>query len=245
MEQSRYETQKFLDQYLLFHYGSECDLLPFSLGPKDSLYFPIRCVTECLDLQVLPIHAKALELGCAVGRSSFELTRFCEKVLAVDQSRSFITAAQHIQQTGEVCYTIEEEADNRVERVAKLPENTRAERVEFRCCSVMELFQERCQYDVVLAANLICRLSDPTAFLKRLPELVVNGGQFIMTSPYSWLEEFTPQSNWIKADCLDHIQQVLEDSFELQRYFDMPFLMREHFRKYQWGVSQASIWKRK
>src|SRR5437667_9362252 len=94
---SRYETEKVLNQYLLFHYGEEVDLLSFPYGPKESLHFPVRCVTECLDVKTLPTNASVLEIGCAVGRSSFELSRYCKSVLAIDQSHVFIAAAQEMQ----------------------------------------------------------------------------------------------------------------------------------------------------
>ncbi len=32
--------------------------------------------------------------------------------------------------------------------------------------------------------------------------------------------------------------------FELAHAEDMPFLIREHVRKYQWGCSHATVWRR-
>lgn len=49
------------------------------------------------------------------------------------------------------------------------------------------------QFGCVLAGNLICRLPDPIKFFKRLPSLVVPGGIVVITSPYTWLEEYTPK----------------------------------------------------
>ena len=46
---------------------------------------------------------------------------------------------------------------------------------------------------MVLAANLICRLPRPMDFLNRLKELVVPAGIVVITSPYTWLEEYTPK----------------------------------------------------
>ena len=239
---SLYETDALLNQYLLFHYGNPNDLMPFSFGPQNSLHFPIRCVTECLDLSALPKQAKGLDLGCAVGRSSFELARHCQHVLAVDNSKSFIAAAQHLQKTGRLEYFIAEEGKRQSRRLAEIPNGITSDRVTFKCCDVMELAQHPIAYDVVLAANLICRLSEPDAFLFLLPHLVAPEGQLILTSPYSWLEEFTPRSSWLGT--LEGIQNFLAPSFSLQRTIELPFLIREHLRKYQWGVAQASIWKR-
>lgn len=43
------------------------------------------------------------------------------------------------------------------------------------------------QFDAVLAANLLCRLPAPGAFLSRTATLVKPGGVLVMVSPYSWL----------------------------------------------------------
>lgn len=243
-----YETELLLDLYLLFHYGSDKDQLPFSKGPKDSLDFPLRCVTECLDRKALPPHAKGLDLGCAVGRSSFELARYCESVTGIDNSQPFIFAAKQIQTTGHCDYFLREEGIQRVKRRAQLPAGIDPKRVDFQCCDVMDLSFKPIAYHVVLAANLLCRLPDPQTFLKLLPKLVLPDGQLILISPYSWLEMFTPKVYWLGKEgetMLQTLQGIFKESFELQKAFDMPFLIRDHLRKYEWGIAQATIWKRK
>lgn len=245
MKISRYETDQFLEQYLLFHYGSDQDLLPYPFGPKESLHFPLRCVEDCVELSSIPKGARALEIGCAVGRSSFELARHFEKVVAIDTSHRFIQAAKEIQEKGELKYFLSGEGTKKSLRIAKRPDID-PKRINFKCQDVMEISQER-PFQTVLAANVICRLSDPLKFLKALASLVSLEGQLILISPYAWLEEFTPQNLWLgqgEKSALEEIQKILAASFVLKRHFEMPFFLRESLRKYQWGVSQASLWKR-
>jgi 2-polyprenyl-3-methyl-5-hydroxy-6-metoxy-1,4-benzoquinol methylase len=40
---------------------------------------------------------KVLDLGCAVGRTSFELTRIFDRVIAIDYSAKFIEVANDLQ----------------------------------------------------------------------------------------------------------------------------------------------------
>ena len=40
------------------------------------------------------------------------------------------------------------------------------------------------------------------------------------------------------------LTEELSESFKLIHEEDMPFLIREHVRKYQWGCSHATVWKR-
>jgi len=60
------------------------------------------------------------------------------------------------------------------------------------------------QFGCVLAANLVCRLPNPYQFLDRLPSLVAPGGTLVITSPYSWLEEFTPKVSLCENSSLKH-----------------------------------------
>jgi putative 4-mercaptohistidine N1-methyltranferase len=250
MPSSRYENDSILNEYLLFHYGSSSDQLPFEFGPQNALHFPIRCVTECLNIEALKPEAKALDLGCAVGRSSFELAKFCEVVVGMDLSHSFISAAKHLQMMGTLQYSILAEGGIPEARIAMRPENSDPKRIQFICGDALEIVKQSASFDVVLCANLICRMPDPMAFLKQLPDIINPGGQLILTSPYSWLEEFTPKNRWLGYAGTSHksilscINVIFDNKLQLHRAFDMPFLIREHYRKYQWGVAQASIWRK-
>ncbi|MBV9731233.1 MAG: methyltransferase type 12, partial [Verrucomicrobia bacterium] len=64
----------------------------------------------------------------------------------------------------------------------------------------------------------------------------------------TWLEEFTPSENWLahgSAKTLNRIQEILEPDLALVSAKDLPFLIREHARKFQWSVAQVSLWKRR
>jgi SAM-dependent methyltransferase len=137
--------------------------------------------------------------------------------------------------------------------VAHAPEGVDSERVAFEQGDAMELRAALGVFDVVLMANLIDRLREPHRCLARLPALVKPGGQLVITSPYTWLEEFTPHSNWLggferdgrRVSTHEGLQAALGTEFDLVAVKDLPFLIREHARKYQWSVAEATIWRRK
>lgn len=224
--------------------------MPFaSFGFQNALEFPVRCVQECLNTKTLPQSTRALELGCAVGRSSFELSRYCSSVLAIDNSQTFISAAKEIQDKGQKEYTLIIEGAQKQKRLARLPAGANPKNIEFRCEDA--LGKKDSSFDVVLAANLLCRVKDPLAFLAELPRLTAAKGQLILISPYSWSTEFTPSQHWLGGkehsegkSSLAYLQQALQDFFHLDRFFDMPFIIREHSRKYELGISQATVWTR-
>lgn len=68
------------------------------------------------------------------------------------------------------------------------------------------------------------------------------------------LEEYTSQDKWMggftdkdgkHVFSAEQVSNLLKtNGFELLEEFDMPFLIREHRRKYQWGCSHASMWRK-
>jgi len=246
-----YETDKLLSEYLLFHYGTRGEIAP-PAGTENALDYAVRCVTECLDPTALPEEARGLDLGCAVGRSTFELARHCAKVIGVDFSRRFIEAAEAIRTGNGLAYPRTDEGALRTQLLAQRPAGVEPGRVSFETGDAMDLRSDLGTFDVVLAANLIDRLSNPGPFLTRLPSLVKAGGQLIITSPYTWLEDFTPRERWVggferegmRVATLAGLRLALEENFTLADVKDLPFLIREHARKFQFSVAQASIWRR-
>jgi putative 4-mercaptohistidine N1-methyltranferase len=248
-----YETDRLLAEYLLFHYGEPAEVLPYGFGPREALGYPVRCVSECLDVARLPAQARALDLGCAVGRSTFELARHCVEVIGIDYSQRFIEAAQTLRDRGEIAYLRRDEGELSTSLVARAPVVSSNARVTFETGDAQELRADLGAFDVVLMANLIDRLAEPRRCLARLPGLVKPGGQLIITSPYTWLEEFTEREHWLGGRQFDDqprttregLQQALSADFDLVGHKDLPFLIREHARKFQWSVAEATLWCRK
>ena len=237
-----YETTRLLDEYLLFHYGSADEVMPWAFGPADALHFPVRTVRTFLDDTP---RDRALDLGCAVGRSTFELSRTCREVIGLDYSRSFIAAAETLRTAGHLDYNCRAEGAHSRKLTATMPGDCEPERVSFEQGDAMDLREDIGAFDLVHAANLLCRLTDPVQLLRRLPALVRPGGLLILTTPCTWLEEFTPSDRWPASSTFDWLKATLGDHFTPQRQADLPFLIREHARKFQWSVALGTAWTRK
>ncbi len=237
-----YETTRLLDEYLLFHYGSASEIMPWAFGPADALHFPVRTVSTFLDDTP---RDRALDLGCAVGRSAYELSRTCREVIGLDYSRSFIAAAETLRTNGQLDYKCREEGAHSRKLTAVRPGDCQPARVSFEQGDAMNLREDIGDFDLVHAANLLCRLPDPVQLLRRLPALVRPGGLLILTTPCTWLEEFTPANFWPTSSTFDWLKATLKDHFSLQKQADLPFLIREHARKFQWSVALGTAWTRK
>ncbi len=248
-----YETERALSEYLLFHYGSPEQVLPWAFGPATALDYPVRCVSECLERARLPAQARALDLGCAVGRSTFELARHCSEVIGLDYSHRFIEVARHLREHGTLAYAYVEEGRLGTPATAVVPAGIDRSRVAFEQGDALALRADLGSFDVLLLANLVDRLGDPRRCLGALASLARPGGQLIVTTPCTWLEDHTASSHWLggfereghPVRTLDTLQAVLAPDFDRVRTLDLPFLIREHARKYQWSVAQATVWIRR
>ncbi len=253
MADNPYETERLLAEYLLFHYGHDHEILPYAGGPAEALGFARRIVAECVNLSALPPGARGLDLGCAVGRSSFELARYCNEVVGIDYSARFIRAADDLRQHGSHPYRRTDQGRLSTECVASVPADISRERVRFEVGDAGDLRRDLGEFDVALLANLLDRLPDPRRCLAQLPGLLKSGGQLVIASPFTWLEEYTPFAHWLggferagqRVESFAALRDILAPEFDFVRECDVPFLIREHERKFQWSVSHAGLWRRR
>ena len=255
-----YEKTKILDEYLLFHFGAQKEILPWDFGPINGLDFPKRCVRLCMEYFNKQTDAgadlpkRALDIGCAVGRASFELSRTMDEVVGVDFSETFIHACNILKQTGSMDYNILREGDLVTKTKAVVASDIDRNKCHFEQGDACSLRETLGTFGCVLAANLICRLHTPKKFLRDLAKFVAPGGILVITSPYTFMREYTPRERWIGSftvhggaeyTAFDGMKKELGPWFDLLAEDNLPFLIRETARKNQWTVAHATVWKRK
>ena len=100
---------------------------------------------------------------------------------------------------------------------------------------------------------MIDRLSDPKRFIETIHERLNIGGVLVLTSPYTWLKEFTKKENWLGGVrkggepymTLDALHALLGPHFApLAPPRDVEFVIRETHRKYQHTLAQLTTWQR-
>jgi 5-histidylcysteine sulfoxide synthase/putative 4-mercaptohistidine N1-methyltranferase len=254
-----YETDGLVTQYLEFHYGDAA-----TGGPQDPPAgsppfgvpnFPRACVAATLPLVPADRRRRCLDLGCSVGRSALEFARHFAHVDALDFSARFIQSGVRLQEGAEVLYEIPSEGELVTSRSVSLERLGLVEvapRVLFMqgdACNLKAIYTD---YDLVFAGNLIDRLYDPALFLAGIQERVLPGGLLVITSPYTWLEEYTPREKWLGGrrehgeplPTLAGLTRQLAGRFELIHRQDIPFVIRETARKHQHTVAEMTAWRR-
>jgi len=282
-----YETQALLDMYLGLHFpaskgpaGAEevAPLLAHDKAPHHALRFPQRVAKMLIEHALTsPTSAsssnkkngptRALDVGCAVGGSSFELATSFDEVVGFDFSASFVRAAQAMQRGETLEFKVPIEGDYQAQVTATHEPNVSPEALA-RCsfhtgdaCALLDRHQAQDpllngQFDGAVVANLLCRLPKPRAFLDGLAAVLKPGGVAVVVTPYSWLDEFTPQGEWLggakDATTGKHVaaKDVLEAEMNQRGLVkvheeQVPLVIREHQRKYQYIVSEATVWRKK
>lgn len=199
----------------------------------------------------------ALDIGCLVGRSSFELARRCPDVTGIDVSARLIQVGVALQQRGRFPYALRDEGELETYHWAELGPwglDSVADRVHFFQGDPANLKPIYRNYDLVLAANVVERLHDPRAFLREIADRIRPGGVLVLSSAYNWTADVTPREQWLggfKRDgenlsSLDGLKQALAEHFRLLPDFpvDVPLVLRETARTYRHHIAQVTAWER-
>ncbi|WP_417616269.1 5-histidylcysteine sulfoxide synthase [Oceanisphaera sp.] len=242
-----YETDELVAQYLEFHYGDRY---------FDVANYPKACVQTLLSHTPGLNHGKALDLGCSVGRASFELAQYFDQVDGIDFSARFIQHGFQLKETGHTRYAIPVEGDLVEFKEVSLQALGYAElgdKIDFAqgdACNLKACF---CDYDLIFCGNLIDRLYDPGLFLTQIHQRLNAGGYLVLTSPYTWLEQYTPKDKWLggikvngeNVTTLDGLDAILGQHFNLVAQQDVPFVIRETRRKFQHTLAEMTVWQLK
>ena len=249
LEVSVYETDQMVSKYIEFHYGAE------NLGLPN---FPVACIEEVAKRLGDRATGRALDIGCATARSSFELAKMFDHVDAVDLSVRLIEPPANLQQKGRQRYVCVEEGELNQFHEIQLEDFEGYREVKDKiafmqgdACNLVSKFKD---YDLVFAGNVIDRLYDPMKFLRDIKERIRPGGMLVLVSPYTWSEEHTPRDKWLggfKAatgesfTAVEGIEKALGPEFKmLGQPVDIPFALRETKRKFQYGVSELTTWEK-
>jgi len=185
--QAMYDEALTVGQYLDFHYG------PKSEYPKACAEL---CISTAKDLGV-PL-GRALEVGGGPGRAAIELSRAFEHVDGGDCSKRFVELGQQLVQEGGLQWRslADRTAGTTVERTVSASD-LQIGNVNFTYLDAQVLPSELTGYNLICGFNLIDRLKQPKGFLAEAKSRLNPGGLLILSSPYTWLEEFTDKEHWL------------------------------------------------
>ena len=142
--------------------------------------------------------APALELGCSVGRGAYALAaRVSGPVLGADLNLSMLRFAQRLLMRGEAAWPRRRLGLVHERRLARLPGDAPAERVDFWALDAMALPFPEARFAGASALNLLDSIAGPTRMLGELARVVAPGGRAVLSSPYDWSERAAALEQWL------------------------------------------------
>lgn len=145
--------------------------------------------------------APLLDVGCAAGRTAFELAKRTDDiVLGVDLDISMLRLAREIRDTGRVDYPRRRVGIVYDRQQFTLPtevvEQTQKQ-VDFWCCDATSLPFNDSMFAFISSLNVIDCVHSPIDALHEFSRVLVRGGGGIIASPYDWSIAATPITSWI------------------------------------------------
>ena len=246
LDEDIYESDALVSQYCEFQYGKD------NFGVKN---FAIQ--TAKIASKFTNNTTKALDLGCATGRTSFELAKTFNEVEGIDFSIRFVGVGSNLKDKGSVAWNTKTEGELTTQNKLSIEElgyEKLTDKVSFWQGDACNLKANFNGYDLILATNLIDRLYKPKLFLDSVDAMLNEDGVLILTSPYTWQEESTKKEFWLggykdaqgkEIKTLDALKELLGDKFDLVHTEDLNFVIKETSRKFQHTISEVSVWVKK
>ena len=241
-----YETDALVSQYCEFQYGKS------HFGVKN---FAVECAR--IASSFANKKTKALDLGCATGRASFELAKEFDQVEGIDFSARFVQVGTKLKEEGYIAFQSPGEGDLVYDTKVTLEdleyENLK-DKISFwqgDACNLKPNFES---YDLVMATNLIDRLYNPELFLKSIGSRLNDNGILVLTSPYTWQESSTKKEFWLggfkdendnEVNTLETLEKILDGEFTLVSKQDVEFVIQETARKFQHTIAELTVWKKR
>lgn len=182
----KYEQEDVVSSYLWSHYG---DLL--NDENASDAYQKWSAQVECSS-------GINIDLGGAVGRFTFEMSRKCELAVGIDNSVAFIKTARELQKKGAIKVWLKEEGEIRREVTIRLPDEWQREKVEFIVGDALKIPFKSDVASTVASLNLVDKVPLPIHHLEEMNRVAADhNAQFLLSDPFSWSEEATSMHNWL------------------------------------------------
>ena len=227
--------------------------------------YPQRVAQIALNFTKTKQRLKALDVGCATGRTAFELANEYEHVVGIDWTVRLIGVGYRMQENEFLEYSLPEQGDiNKHYKVTakELGFDKSLSKVFFVQNDAQNMDPDYKEFDLIIASNLIDRLSNPSLFLKLIHQRINIGGIFLICDPFTWSTEYTAKMNWIGGTINQTSHQPIYSenalkemllsinsynnkvNWKLIHEMEVPLVMQEQKRKFQHIITHCMVLER-
>lgn len=186
----------YVSTYAWDHYGDKAPENQFGGHQKGSTPGSvINCLKTGFSLFKPSPKAPALDTGCAVGRSTFEVAHQCGGIaLGIDLNFSLLRVAQKVLRDGRICFPLKRTGVvyDRHEYAMEFENTTK---VDFWACDASALPFASESFNFVTALNVLDAVNSPATFLQSVNDTLAADGNLLLSTPYDWSPP-VPIQNW-------------------------------------------------
>lgn len=257
------QHRQLLSCYAWSHYH-DCDPAEKPLrsqSPGNLPVFARQVVTGLKSVAADTPPGPWLDVGCAVGRGSFELAELTgQPVLGIDLNFGMLRLAREVLQTGQGRYP---------RRRVGVVYDTRAfafdsparELVDFWACDVLALPFRNASWAGAISLNVLDSISSPRGLLQSLANALRPGAPGLLSCPYDWSSSVTPLESWLgghsqRSEERGSSEPVLRmlltpgahpgslSEFEILHETELPWVLRWHDRSVVHYETQVVVVRR-
>ncbi|WDP91828.1 MAG: methyltransferase domain-containing protein [Desulfobacter sp.] len=162
----------------------------------------------------------ALDIGCSVGRLTFEMTKTHDRAVGVDTSLPFIRAARRLAARERLTFDLVMEGQITEERSGGLDPEFKFKDAEFIVADAMALPFRSHRFATASSVNILEKVPDPAVHLGEANRVLDKAeAGFLFSDPFSWDETVNRPDLWLggrnegpfKGFGMDNICRLLEE----------------------------------
>ncbi len=242
-----YETDPEVIQCCETHYG---EALPGIANYQKAI------ADFCLDLFKDKPRAKALDLGCKTGRTTWELAKGFDFVTGLDFTARMIRIAIQLQEQGRFNYVFPEEGELLSYRQTTLDDfgfNEMIAKVEFFQADASNMKPIFTGYDLILANDILDQMYNPRQFLRTAAQRLNPHGILVIATAFDWQDQLTKPESRIggyreageQIWGIDDLHTLLDPSFKMiGEDTTLPSVLRLNKRKSLLKNIEITVWKK-
>ena len=140
----------------------------------------------------------ALDIGCSVGRLSFELSKTHSRVIGIDTSVSFIEKARELLRNRKLRFDLIVEGFITEERACEFDPRWAYDRVEFVVADALALPFPKNYFSTVTSINVLEKVSRPIQHMLDVSRVLKDTrSMFVFSDPFSWDETALDPALWL------------------------------------------------
>lgn len=204
---NQFELDQEISQALERHYGQAHSSGVSSRTTSFVALLAQNSVVEAVNsvvpfLAELPATHRALDLGCSVGRGSFELATHFAHVDGIDFTARNIQHALRLQETGQTRFALVSEGeivDYREVNLDSFGYEALRDKVFFCQGDGLNLKPQFTGYDLIFCNLLLEHVYDPRRLLAQLHERLNPQGVLVINSSYQWAQNHEDHTKWLSG----------------------------------------------